>query len=92
MKVQVNYGAERVDLVVDLQEWHGKEMDRAYITETIQRIISDFESGEIEGTVAYTLCGDTLVVVTRDDGLVNWNEPYTVMVSKVTHRGFGKAM
>ena len=92
-KIQVNFGvSETFDFVVDLQEWQGKEMTRDYVTETIQRVISDFESGDIEGHIAYTLCGDTLVVVTRDDDLGNWGEPYTVMVSKVTHRGFGKAM
>ena len=91
--IQVNFSAsERVDFVVDLEEWNGKAMDRAYIAETIQRVINDFESGDIEGHIAYTLCGDTLVVVTRDDDLVNWGDPYTVMVSKVTHRGVGKAM
>lgn len=91
--IQVNFSAsERVDFVVDLEEWNGKAMDRAYIAETIQRVINDFESGDIEGHIAYTLCGDTLVVVTRDDSSPYDRFPFTVMVSKVTHRGVAKAM
>lgn len=91
--IQVNFSAsERVDFVVDLEDWNGKVMDRAYITEAIQRIISEFEQFEDHEPVAYSLCGDTLIVVTRDDSSPYARFPYTVMVSKVTHRGVAKAV
>ena len=91
--IQVNFGAsEHVDFVVDLEDWKGKVMGREYITEAIQRIISEFEQFEDHEPVGYSLCGDTLIVVTRDDSSPYARFPYTVMVSKVTHRGIAKAM
>ena len=89
-RVQVNFDdLERVDLVVDLDEWHGKAMDRAYITEAIQRIISEFEQFEDHEPVGYSLCGDTLIVVTRAD----YNDfAYLVMVSNLKMRGYAKRM
>lgn len=87
-QIQVNFdGCEDTEILVDLKEWHGKQMGREYIVEAIQRIISGFENFEDHGPVAYSLCGDTLIVVTLDD---NAEYPYTVMVSKVTHRGRAK--
>ena len=89
-KIQVNYdGCEDTEILVDLKEWHGKAMDRAYITEAIQRIISEFEQFEDHEPVGYSLCGDTLIVVTRAD----YNDfAYLVMVSNLKMRGYAKRM
>ena len=89
-KIQVNFdNKERFDLIVDLDEWHGKQMGREYIVEAIQCIINEFEQFGDHEPVGYSLCGDTLIVVTQED---NTEYPYNVMVSKVTHRGRAKAV
>lgn len=87
-KIQVNFdNRERFDLIVDLDEWHGKVMGKEYITEAIQRIINEFEQVEDHEPVGYSLCGDTLIVVTRED---HGDFPYMVMVSSLNMRGYAK--
>lgn len=87
-KIQVNFdNKERFDLIVDLDEWHGKQMDREYITEAIQRIINEFEQFDDHDPVVYSLCGDTFIVVTRED---HGDFAYVVMVSSLKMRGYAK--
>lgn len=87
-KIQVNFGGdEDTEIIVDLQTWDGKVMGQEYITEAIQRIINGFEYFEDHEKISYSLCGDTLIVVSQED---NEEYPYLVMVSKVTHRGYAK--
>lgn len=94
MDIQVNWGAlQAPDFVVEVVEWQGKEMSKEYITETIQQMISELENDEDKGDsgdCTYTLCGDTMIVITRENNLLSPDTLYTVNITKLTHRGFVK--
>jgi hypothetical protein len=86
--IRVNFtnDSKTPDFIVDLKEWNGAPMTHSFISEVIQSLINDLENGDAKG-FTYSLCGDTLVLVTDEDGK---DFPYVVSVCKVTHRGFAR--
>jgi hypothetical protein len=85
--IQVFFDNEPPEFIVDLNEWHGKQMSNDYVVEAIQHQIRELENDPESDGVSYTLCGDTLVLINREDSS---SFPYVVMVSKVKHRGYVK--
>lgn len=83
--IRVNHldNLQDVDYIVDLKPWNGREMGRNYIDNAISNLINDLETGD-HGEFIYSLCGDTLIVVSLDD------DDYCVTVTKVVSRGWTK--
>lgn len=83
--VSINHldNGQVVDFTLDLKPWRGKVMDGNYIDSAIRNLIDDLETGEF-GEFIYSICGDTLVLVSREE-----NE-YCVTVTKVVSRGYTK--
>lgn len=86
--IRVNFtnDSKTPDFIVDLKEWNGAPMTHSFISEQIQSLINDLENGDAKG-FTYSLCGDTLVLVTDED---DRDFPYAVTVSKVAHRGLAR--
>lgn len=88
-KIRINYSYEEApDYIVDLTPWNGLEMDRTYIDSAIRRLIEDLEA--TDDSFNYSICGDTLVLVNREDPSDCDYCSYCVTVSKVTMRGYAK--
>lgn len=83
--IRINHldNEQDVDFILDLKPWNGKEMGRNYIDNAIRNLVNDLSHG-VEGGLVYSLCGDTLIVVSLDD------DDYCVTVTKVVSRGWTK--
>lgn len=88
-KIRINYSNEEApDYTVDLNPWNGREMGRDYFDDAIRRLIEDLEA--TDDSFNYSICGDSLVLVNREDYSENERCSYLVTVCKVMMRGYAK--